>query len=957
LRVPGAIAPFPACFAWNASLHIRSGMPLLLHDRYLAIDGHHACDLVTGDVVATASLTGQPSVHDPSFPALVELLDHGRDGQPRSIVVNVRSTAALRASANRIGGAAADRGYVPIGVDVYARLRAAMPAEIAGRTLVLISSSRNERAGRSAFVDAATRTSKPHVLITLRCTPALASFQVREARAAYSSGATRTRIVPAVSSDVLQQLQRARRAADFVAEGRHAAAERLLRDVSAALARRSAWRPAVSILVQLGRLLLERGRPADAIRAFTDAIAAAGSVQDEALAAESRIWLATARTDAGELTAAESICRSLLVAGGLSGSLAAWADAALTRVLLWQNRAHEAAPLPIEVCSGEHALDDETVAFIRATRVRLLLGTGRRFKAGIAAGEAMAVVSGSPVARLMALTAHLRVLAAAGDLRGAEARLSEIREAARAARTPLRLLRARLIWVDALRHAGRTVEADRLLASLARVARAAPELLRHGVQRRLTPGRAPSGVTSGEAREGDDCAGNVSAAALVRLASEEDDDGRAVARLLAVAASRLGTTRIDLWSNDAGPPTIVDSAGTGLASTIGGRVLDCGLVIGPDHTDPPLQLGVPLRIGSRLIAALVARWPADRLPPGDALDVMELVAAVAAPRVDALLHRARTDAESATLIPELVGVSRVMAAVRQAVARAALAPFSVLVEGESGVGKELIARAVHYLSPRRERRFCDVNCAALPDDLIESELFGHAKGAFTGAVADRAGLFEEAHGGTLFLDEIADLSLRAQAKLLRVLQQQEIRRVGETFTRPVDVRLVAAANRDMRAESASGRFRQDLLYRVDVIRIDVPALRDRPEDIPALAQHFWRAAADRVGTMAVLSPATLSALAAYHWPGNVRELQNVVAALAVAASRRGRVNADLLPAAISGAMPVRTTKLAEARLQFERRFVEAALARAGGNRARAARALGLSRQGLLKLIERLKVTP
>jgi transcriptional regulator with PAS, ATPase and Fis domain len=248
-----------------------------------------------------------------------------------------------------------------------------------------------------------------------------------------------------------------------------------------------------------------------------------------------------------------------------------------------------------------------------------------------------------------------------------------------------------------------------------------------------------------------------------------------------------------------------------------------------------------------------------------------------------------------------------------------------------------------------------VNCAALPDELLESELFGHAKGAFTGAVAERAGLFEEAHGGTLFLDEVADLSLRGQAKLLRALQQQEIRRVGETFARPVDVRLVTAANRDMRVEAAGGRFRQDLLYRVDVLRVTVPALRDRPEDITVLAQHFWRAAADRVGTVAALSPAVLSALGAYHWPGNVRELQNVIAALAVAAPRRGRVPADLLPAAVTGANPIRTSRLADAVDQFERRFVEVALARAGGNRARAARALGLSRQGLLKLMARLRV--
>jgi transcriptional regulator with GAF, ATPase, and Fis domain len=332
------------------------------------------------------------------------------------------------------------------------------------------------------------------------------------------------------------------------------------------------------------------------------------------------------------------------------------------------------------------------------------------------------------------------------------------------------------------------------------------------------------------------------------------------------------------------------------------------------------------------------------------------VAIVAAPRLDALLHRSRLAARAATLIPELVGGSRAMAEVRQAVSRAAAAPFSVLIEGESGVGKELIARAVHHLSVRRERRFCDVNCAALPDEILESELFGHVKGAFTGAVTDRAGLFEEAHGGTVFLDEVADLTSRAQAKLLRVLQEHEVRRVGENFSRRIDVRLVAAANRDMRAEAEQGRFRHDLLYRIDVVRVHVPPLRERPEDIAMLAQHFWQGAAARVGTSSTLMPSVLAALTAYHWPGNVRELQNVIATLAVAAPPCGRVGPGLLPGALANATPIRAATLADARDQFERRFVEVALARAGGNRARAARTLGLSRQGLLKLMERLHVS-
>jgi two-component system response regulator HydG len=248
---------------------------------------------------------------------------------------------------------------------------------------------------------------------------------------------------------------------------------------------------------------------------------------------------------------------------------------------------------------------------------------------------------------------------------------------------------------------------------------------------------------------------------------------------------------------------------------------------------------------------------------------------------------------------------------------------------------------------------CDVNCAAIPEELLDSELFGHARGAFTGAVADRAGLFEEADGGTLFLDEVADLSPRGQAKLLRVLQQQEVRRVGETFSRPVDVRLVAAANREMRTEAAEGRFRQDLLYRLDVIRLQVPPLRDRPEDVAVLAEHFWRHAAARVGSSAQLTHGVLTALTRYHWPGNVRELQNVMAALVVAAPSRGPVRAALLPLAVTGATSVTALRLTEARAQFERRCLEVALARAGGNRSKAAAQLGLSRQGLLKMMARL----
>lgn len=304
---------------------------------------------------------------------------------------------------------------------------------------------------------------------------------------------------------------------------------------------------------------------------------------------------------------------------------------------------------------------------------------------------------------------------------------------------------------------------------------------------------------------------------------------------------------------------------------------------------------------------------------------------------------------------ELLGVSTAIADVRVAIERAAHAPFAVLVEGESGSGKELVARMLHKLGARRDRPFCTLNCAALPEDLVESELFGHARGAFTGAASERRGVFEDAHGGTLFLDEIGELSARAQAKLLRAIQEGEIRRVGENVCRRVDVRLVTATNRDLRDEVAAGRFRADLLYRLDVVRIALPPLRQRKEDIPILAEHYWRDATSRIGSRASLGAATLAALSHYDWPGNIRELQNVLAALAVRCARRGIVPPTALPPHLAPVAAAESSRLDAARRQFDRAFIGAALARAGGQRTRAAEQLGLSRQGLAKLMARLGI--
>jgi transcriptional regulator with GAF, ATPase, and Fis domain len=369
-----------------------------------------------------------------------------------------------------------------------------------------------------------------------------------------------------------------------------------------------------------------------------------------------------------------------------------------------------------------------------------------------------------------------------------------------------------------------------------------------------------------------------------------------------------------------------------------------------------------VKYGGSIAGALVVRWTlgstCDLSAAPAATALLAMAATAAAPAVAAALARRTRDAGVAGLsgsTGSLLGTSAALADVRRAIERAARAPFPVLVEGESGSGKELIARALHRGGTRRDRGFCTLNCAALPDDLIESELFGHARGAFTGAVAERPGVFEEAHGGTLFLDEVGELSPRAQAKVLRVIQEGELRRIGENVSRRVDVRIVAATNRDLRAEVAASRFRLDLLYRLDVVRIVVPPVRERREDIATLAEHFWREATARVGSRATLSAATVAALARYDWPGNVRELQNVLAALAVRSSRRGVVPPAALPPLFGESRAEETWRLDQARRTFDERFVRAALVRTGGHRARAASELGVSRQGLTKLMTRLGI--
>ncbi len=244
----------------------------------------------------------------------------------------------------------------------------------------------------------------------------------------------------------------------------------------------------------------------------------------------------------------------------------------------------------------------------------------------------------------------------------------------------------------------------------------------------------------------------------------------------------------------------------------------------------------------------------------------------------------RSTRSGETVRGEVISESRAMRELLDLAGRVARHNTTVLITGESGTGKEVLARAIHRLSPRSERAFTAINCAAIPELLLESELFGHVKGSFTGATADRAGLFEAADGGTLLLDEIGDLPSPLQAKLLRVLEEGEIRRVGAREDRKVDVRVIAATAKPLEAAVDQGEFRSDLFYRLNVVRLHLPPLRERPEDVPALLAHFARQAAERVGRPLSITPEALVDLTRYAWPGNVRELRNAVERASVLAA-------------------------------------------------------------------------
>ncbi len=320
----------------------------------------------------------------------------------------------------------------------------------------------------------------------------------------------------------------------------------------------------------------------------------------------------------------------------------------------------------------------------------------------------------------------------------------------------------------------------------------------------------------------------------------------------------------------------------------------------------------------------------------------------------------RTQHQLSLRIPktQLIGESAPILSLKREIELAAQAPARVLILGESGSGKELAARLIHEYSQRANEPFIEMNCAAIPSELIESEMFGHVKGSFTGAIETRQGKFEEADRGTLFLDEIGDMSLMTQAKVLRVLQEQRFQRIGSNRTIAVDVRVIAATNKDLETEIEAGRFRKDLYYRLNVIPIVVPPLRERVEDIGILCRHFSASFAKEYGRLAPrFSPSAISMMASYSWPGNVRELRNVVERLMIMC-RKDEVSADDLPSQITGKQQETMFSMAfdslkDARDFFEKSYIEHQLDKFEGNVTKTAEALQIERSHLHRKLKQL----
>jgi len=746
------------------------------------------------------------------------------------------------------------------------------------------------------------------------------------------------------------------RAARLAERGRHASAVRLLTRASRVLEARGDSALAAACVEQLAWIDRDRGRTDGALEHFERARSLVGNGLPSVRAA---IGIGVIWTDQQRFIEAEAALRGACAAADLLNDSAVRSGArrALARCLYWQSRHDEVAVTLAPLVDSEPHDEGGIEAWALLARARAATGDLR----GAVAAAREALRGAERVADCRALATAARSMAIAQMALGDHDQVRRWVErglgAAASAHVPLLGLRLRGLLVCSMSGTGRVSASSDLirLTGHLRTAlkhRPLPTLLRAELEAAVAGSRTAVGASSGAAAQD---SGLVDLQQLLELAQAAPDDHSAVESVCRVLCERLRAASVQIVSGPREPRTL---ARAGRPWHGDGRVIDRAFAGGggtpAGFSCEPRQAAEPIRYGQEPIAVLCCRWTIGiDVDAERAFALLRAGALAAAASVRGLLDRSQP-APAETVCGELIGACAAAVALRSAIVRAARAPFPVLVEGESGSGKELVARAIHRLSPRRDRRLCTVNCAALSDDLLEAELFGHSRGAFTGAVGERAGLFEEADGGTLFLDEVGELSPRAQAKLLRVLQDGEVRRVGENMPRRVDARIVAATNRQLDEEVGASRFRADLRFRLDVVRIAVPPLRERAPDIPALAALFWAESAARVGSSATLTSETIAALARYDWPGNVRELQNVVASLAVHAPRRGRIVPAMLPEHIARSSSTAATFEA-ARQEFERRFVRAALAQAGGQRARAARSLGVSRQGLAKMMRRLHI--
>jgi DNA-binding NtrC family response regulator/tetratricopeptide (TPR) repeat protein len=995
---------------------------------------------------------------------LLALFETARLGEPR--LVRIEPPELLSPSVlNMVARHARLRGFVPLSMDLVASHRqadcplrsAARPRVsevLATRHVLLVAGAAAERGGGAvsgrllpapsraaiarAIVSTGLATARPNVLLIASPGPAATDSPAAADEAAGEGSdvlmaAEAHEPYEVARPDLLRARTRAVEALAQARSGPVGRAEYALREVGAALSRREDAAGAAWIGLNLGCLLMNRGRSSDAIKAFERARLHFERANDTLGSMRAAIYTGLAWTDDLRLLEAEAAFRSVRIAAGVDRCPDADIDAALgfARCLYWQGRFEEAllvlsallerfesrsaAERPAAGFFSRHespqrgserpldrtadpVTDARAVAFHRralaipepdrevracalSARIGLALGDLGAASARAAQAFEAARRAARPLDTCTAHTALAEVACALKDGEGLIVHLRQALAAARLARAPLAALRLRILATDGLRRAGREREGAAFARSLARLdSSRLPKLLRARLQVVLAcDGHPGPPVLAGQSGQPVPAGGFAVTMALAacpwrlparRSAPIEDaigvlqtchdieDEESALGRVCERVREILRAATVAVEAGSAAGSAVL--ARSGVASARAGvaqRALETGGAIAPSQAPDGIEAAAAIRYAGATIGVVSSRWAEGAIVDVPrATCLLPAAAAAVAPHVRSMLDRdlasgRRTGCDET----ELIGVSEAVIGLRRAIERAAPAPFPVLVEGESGSGKELVARAIHQRSARRLGRFCAVNCAALSDELLEAELFGHTRGAFTGAVSDRRGLFEEAEGGTLFLDEVSELSPRAQAKLLRAVQEGEVRRIGENLPRRVDARVVAATNRRLEAEIANGAFRRDLFYRLNVVHIDVPPLRDRPEDVPVLAARFWERALARTGGRATLSPAALAALSRYDWPGNVRELQNVMAALSVSAPRRGSVSTACLPAVIAGA-EIRAGTLEQARRTFERRFVRAALARAGGHRGRTATALGLSRQGLAKLMARLELS-